>query len=249
MHMNATISPVVLVHQSIGALFLPPLCFIWLALLGVWFVSRGGIYLALLLCYALSTPYVAGQLTRPLEIWPAISASEASKVDAIVVLGGGRREAPEYGGLDVGSDDLQRLSYAAWLARQSGKPILVTGGPLQATSDAELMARALKRNFGVEARWIEPASSTTLENAQFSARILLPAGMKHIALVSHAWHLRRAVPFFQQQGFEVLPAPTGFFSSDFPLPLQFLPSGSGMQGCWTALREWVGIAYYRVLHE
>ncbi len=52
-----------------------------------------------------------------------------------MVLGGGRyRDAPEYGNDTVGEYTLVRLRYAAKLHRETGFPLLVTGGrPMEAT--------------------------------------------------------------------------------------------------------------------
>ena len=48
---------------------------------------------------------------------------------AIVVLGGGLYfDTPEYGGDTVGGSTLERLRYAATIARKTNLPVLVTGG-------------------------------------------------------------------------------------------------------------------------
>ncbi|TDR82024.1 YdcF family protein [Paludibacterium purpuratum] len=242
--MSAAFSPVVLVHQAVGAFLLPPMCFIWLALLGLWLNRRGPVLLALLLCYLLSTPQMAWWLTRPLEpVVPAVDALQS--VQAVVVLGGGKELAPEFGDEELKPDSLIRVRYAAWLARETGRPLLVTGGaPFGGEAEGDIMARTLARDYGVRVRWVERASNTTEENAIYSAPLLRAAGVKRIALVSNAWHLRRATLLFKRQGFEVLPAPTGSFSDARDLELRaWLPSGLSMQQCWTALREWLGLLW------
>ena len=45
----------------------------------------------------------------------------------------------------------------------------------------------------------------TRENAEAARVLLAPLGIKRILLVTSAWHLARAVPAFQQVGFEVIP--------------------------------------------
>ncbi len=103
------------------------------------------------------------------------------------------------------------------------------------------MQQTLGRDYGLQARWLESASNTTDENAQQSARMLLPLGIKRIVLVSSAWHLHRAIPDFSAQGFEVSPAPTGFVRYEGPDWLLYLPRAQAMQQTSTAMREWLGL--------
>lgn len=249
-----TPSPEVLIHQLVGAFFLPPVLFFWLLPLG-WLARRRGHALlgrmlqfsSFLLIYLFSTPQVALWLNTPLEPVRPISAAELRAVDAIVVLGGGKRPAPEYGGETLTLDSLSRLRYGAWLARMSGKPLLVTGGaPLGGEPEADIMRRMLSSDYGLAPKWVEPASNTTLENAKLSAPLLHAAGVHRIALVSQAWHLRRAAGFFREQGFAVYAAPTGFIRYDGPHWTWWLPQGRAMQECHGALREIVGLMFYRM---
>lgn len=249
---TGSVSPEVLVHQVLGALFLPPLLFFWLAVLA-WLVRRRGhgwlsrllLWLAFIGIYLFSTPQMAMWLSGPLEPAHTIYPHELASVDAIVVLGGGKRPSPEYGGENLSLDSFSRLRYGAWLARLSRTPILLSGGaPLGGEPEADIMQRVLKTEFGLTARWVENRSNTTLENATRSAPLLRSAGVKRIALVSQAWHLRRAEGFFRSQGLGVIPAATGFIRYDGPAWLRWLPQGRAMQECHSAFREDIGLAYY-----
>ena len=103
------------------------------------------------------------------------------------------------------------------------------------------MKEAIEQDFGGQVRWVESVSRDTQENARLSAPLLKAAGISRIALVSHAWHLRRAIPLFEQQGFEVIPAPTAFSrSSGHPLAL-FLPGAQALGNSSMALHEWLGL--------
>lgn len=247
-----TPSPEVLMHQLLGAFFLPPLLFFWLLPLA-WLAYRRGktqlgrmfLALCLLLIYLFSTPRTAIWLSRPLEPKGAISADELARVDAIVVLGGGKRPAPEYGGESLSYDSYARVRYGAWLAKQTHKPLLLTGGaPLGGEAEAVIMARVLQGEFGITPRWVESASNTTLENARLSVPMLHAAGVHSIALVTQAWHMRRAERFFHAEGLTVYPAATGFNRYEGPVWTMWLPQGRAMQECHSALREDVGIAFY-----
>ncbi|WP_029770703.1 YdcF family protein [Pseudogulbenkiania sp. MAI-1] len=249
--MNATLGPGVLVHQLLGAFLLPPLNVILLLLLGLWLRRRhrfaGGLLLtlSLVLLYALATPRMAMWLSGSLERFPVVSPAEVRATGAIVVLGGGKKPAPEYGRNEPSADTLMRLRYAAHLARRSGRPLLVSGGaPLGGEPEGVVMARTLAEDYGVPPRWVEQGSDTTLDNARLSAQLLRADGVRSITLVSQGWHLSRAVPMFEQQGLTVLPAPTGFVRYDGSGPIWYLPSGRAMQETHAALREWVGRLYY-----
>lgn len=254
--MTVTMSPQVLSHLLLGSLLLPPLNLLLMMLFGLGLRRRwprlGGLLLALGMAglYALSTPMLAMWLNRGLEVYPALDAGQLARVDAIVVLSGGKKPAPEYGGMEPGADSLARLRYGARLARESGKPLLLSGGaPQGGEAEAAVMARVLRQDYGLSPRWVETRSDTTLENARYAAAMLRADGVERIALVSQGWHLRRALPMFQRQGLEVSAAPTGFIRYDGGGIAWYLPSGRAMQESHSALREWLGILFYRLKGE
>ena len=251
--MTATISPEVLVHQLFGAFLLPPLLFILPVLLGLLLRRRAPaiatslVCLGLLLAYLLSIPRTAMWLNGGLERYPVASMAQLQQQQAIVVLGGGKKPAPEYDRNEPSADTQTRLRYAAFLARHTHLPLLVTGGsPYGGAPEGEVMARTLQQDYGLSVRWVEMQSITTLENARYSALMLKQAGISRIVLVSQGWHLRRALPFFQAQGLHVLPAPSGFVRYDGAGLAWYLPTGRAMQECHSALREWLGIFFYSV---
>lgn len=207
------------------------------------------ILLATLALYGLSTPWVSGLLLKSLEISSPVHPTEIKSADAIVVLGGGRRFAEaEYGGDTLNSISLERLRYAAYLHRTSGLPILASGGVATCDTLAEsrIMQQILQAEYGLSAKWIEDTSSTTWENAQFSAPILKQAGVHRIVLVTHAWHLRRAAPLFESQGFVVIPAGIQFSGAHVDSILDLLPTSNGLRDSSFALHEWLGILWYNL---
>lgn len=188
-------SLMVLWHRLLGAALLPPVLNLLPIVAGAMLVRRwqhaGRVLLALgvALTYMLSIPQTAIWLAQGVERYPPIRPADLAAADAIVVLGGGKRPAPEFGGNAPSSDTLARLRYAAYLARQSGKPVLVTGGsPLGGEPEGKVMASALHDDYGIRARWVEDRSDTTLDNARLSAEMLKAAGATRIALVSQGWH-------------------------------------------------------------
>jgi len=237
-----------LLKKFVASIILPPFGLILLALAGLWLSRRhpktGRVIavLSLLTLLALSMPIVSGTLMRSLEQHAPISPKSLSRAQAIVVLGGGSyRNAPEYGQDTVGIVSLERARYGVHLQRQTGLPILVTGGaPFGGQPEAELMDSTIRDEFGGRVRWVENASRDTAENALLSAPLLREAGLSRIALVSNVWHLPRAVAHFEQAGLEVLPAPLGFNVAQEVSLSDFLPHAGALAGSSRALQEWLG---------
>jgi uncharacterized SAM-binding protein YcdF (DUF218 family) len=242
-----------LLKKILAALILPPAGPILLALFGLWLLraksrrwQHGGAALATLSLFGLlvlSLPVVGNALMAPLEPHPPIAPEQLRRVQAIVILGGGSYfAAPEYGGDTVSHYTLERLRYGARLGRESSLPVLVTGGaPFGGRAEAESMREALERDFGIKVRWVETASRDTAENARLSAPLLKAAGVTRIALVSHGWHLPRAIELFEKQGIEVTPAPTAFSTGSPSLLEDLLPGG--LVTSRLALREYLGRLY------
>lgn len=243
-----------LLKKILSALAVPPFSLILLALAGL-FLSRrhprSGRWLAGLALSGMllmSIPAVSILLMQSLDLPPPISTDQLRRAQAIVILGGGiDDDAPEYGNDTVGGATLQRLRYGAWLQKASGLPILVTGGaPFGSRPEADAMKETLEREFGAKVRWTETHSRDTAENANLSAAVLWPAKVTRIALVSHAWHLPRAVPLFERQGLEVVAAPTAYDTWPRSYAERILPSTEALHRSSTALREWIGIAVQRL---
>ena len=176
--------------------------------------------------WLMSLPVMVQWSASVLETEPPLAREEwaalAKRADAIVVLGSGReRGDPAWGADQPTGVGLERERYAARLAKASGLPVLTSGGLHYGTppSEAELMAVSMQDDFGVTVRWKEERSRTTWENAQMSAEILLPAGIKRVVVVTQAWHMPRSVWSFEQAGFTVVPGPVGFLGVDNARPL------------------------------
>lgn len=154
------------------------------------------------------------------------------EAEAIVVLGSGRHmNAPEWGGETASAGTLERVRYAAKLHRETGLPILVSGGKPGDTgmrSEAEHMRGILEDEFGVPVKWIEDASQDTQQNGRFSARILRDSGVGRILLVTHGGHMQRAQAMFEQEGMAVVPMITGFRQPEHINRYGLTPSFYGM---------------------
>jgi uncharacterized SAM-binding protein YcdF (DUF218 family) len=236
------------------ALVLPPAGPLLLAAIGLVIArrhprrGRAVATLGIGLLWLLATPVIAFLLLRSLAVDPPLDVEQARTAQAIVVLGGGTRSnALEYGGDTVGRLTLERVRYGAWVAKRTGLPVLVAGGVTDdGEAEATLMAQVLAAEFGVPVRWIEPESMNTHENAARSTAILRRDGIDRIVLVAHGFDMPRARAEFAAQGMAVVPAPTGIPSDEPDAFLDWLPSMAGLQGSYYALYEWLGLAMLRI---
>lgn len=241
-------------NNLVGAWLMPPGLILLLLLAGLWLqgrkprLGRACLIAAVLTLYLLATPLVSKYLLQSWESPPATSATFAP-AQAIVVLGGGQyRNAPEYGTDTVAAATLVRLRYAAYLHRRNGLPVLVSGGSPGggAISEARAMRETLQQEFGVPVRWVEERSANTLENARLSRDLLQAENIKHILLVTQAWHMPRSKLAFEQAGFQVIPAPTGHATHKQQLLLDMLPTADGLAGSARFIREVFGMLWYRL---
>ncbi len=234
-------------------LILPPMNLVLLAAAGLvtarfrprfgWMIGAVSMVGLLLLSFhAVSHPILAA-LERDLPTTPRLDAPPT----AIVVLSGDALRSPSVnGGVLVGHLTLQRLRTAAALQRQTGLPILVSGGAIadSKTSFAKIMSDSLNEDFRVPVRWLEEKSRNTWENAQFSAELLKSEGITSVYVVTHAWHMRRSLFAFSHTGLTVTAAPTPLLSVLGPTPSDFIPSVSSWQAAYFAFHEWVGGLWY-----
>ncbi|MCU0805347.1 MAG: YdcF family protein [Burkholderiales bacterium] len=235
-------------RKAATALMLPPVGPLLLSVVGLLLSRRAprlGRTLAwtgVLALLALSFHPVADALLVAASHTAPLDAKEAAKAQAIVIISGGvRRDAPEYGGDTVGRLSLERVRYGAKVAKETGLPVLVTGGVVhEGRPEAELMKEALEREFAVPVRWTEIESRNTRENAQRSAAMLRAAGVTRIVLVAHAFDIPRARGEFEAAGLAVVPAPTLIPDLRFEWPRSLVPGMSALLGSYYALYELLG---------
>ncbi|MBO5516318.1 MAG: YdcF family protein, partial [Schwartzia sp.] len=163
----------------------------------------------------------------------------------IVLLGGGATKGtPDMdgaGGLSEGS--ATRLLAAARLYHKLHIPILFTGGRVLADgpSEAETARRDLL-GLGVpdEAIILEPESRTTGENAKFTAEVLKTRGFAQPILVTSAFHMKRSVLNFENNGVAVQPFPVGYRVDAKPRELHYIwfgPEAYALDNTVCVMRE------------
>ncbi len=248
-----------LLTHAIASLLLPPASLVLLALAG-WRLSKHWrktgqaiVWLAAVMLLAMSTQAGSRWLAGPLEARSLpLKDPRESGAQAIVILGGGRTfDAPEDAGREQPSAaTLMRMRHGARLQRQTGLPVLVSGGAPDGAgeSEAAVMARSMNEDFSLDVRWLEQSSNNTEENAREAAQLLGPLHIRRILLVSDAMHLPRAALAFAAAGFEVVPAPTAFRSRRAAGIASFIPNARELENSSYAVHEWTGLLWYRIRH-
>jgi uncharacterized SAM-binding protein YcdF (DUF218 family) len=216
---------------------------LWLALGGVWLGATGAV--ASLLTRALLDPPPALTEARIAEL-------KRAPRTAIVVLGGGRRSpAPEYGVATLKTPGLERLRYGLWLSRRTGLPVAFSGGLAPGSepgpTEAEIAAHIAEQEFDRPLRWTENRSRDTRENAIRTVALLAPQGIERIVLVTHAYHLRRALRNFDRAvaaagvDLRVVAAPAEALGPLELTLLDWVPSAAGFERVRLTLHESLGL--------
>jgi uncharacterized SAM-binding protein YcdF (DUF218 family) len=243
------------IRGVIKALVLPPTGLLLVSLAGLALrrrLPRAGASMAwtgVAVLLLLSVPAVAVLLVRGLDVSPPFDPARATDAQAIVILGGGiRRGAPDYGGDTLAELTLERVRYGARVERLTHLPVLVSGGSVHRgdAPEAALMRQALEREFGVSVRWTEDRSRNTHENALYSAAILRGAGIHRVVLVAHSFDMPRARAEFAAAGIETDPAPTGIPSGSPVEWTDFVPSMMGFRESYFAVYEIVANLVLRI---
>ena len=249
---GGTVIPAMFLHQLAILLFVPPINLAVLALAGWLFRGRRGgravtgISLALLLLLGL--PVVSQRLLLSLEHGLPRGGPGAQ---AIVVLGADVAFGLTRDGEAIaqpGALSLERLQAGAALARRTGLPLLISGGSVDAEKVpvAAVMAASLRADFAVQPTWVETASVDTWQNAQDSAAILRAAGIRRVLLVTHAWHMRRALLAFAATGITADPAPVRWDRPQRWEANLLLPHATAWLVSYYACHEWIGCLWYRL---
>jgi uncharacterized SAM-binding protein YcdF (DUF218 family) len=247
--MGATASQI---GRALIELLLPPGFVVLLLACGLLLLGRRPrlarvlLWAGMIALWALATPLVSDRLTRLTGSFEAFEPDRAVGAQAIVVLAGERKFAAEYEGPTVGELTLERLRLAVRIARQSGLPLMLSGGRFDvrdASSMAELMQGVVQDEFGLPVRWLERESRNTHENALRCAPILRAAGVRTVVLVTHYSHMNRAAREFTNAGMRVIPAPVDVPEFRYrDVASAVWPSARALRDSGLALHELIGLA-------
>jgi len=242
-----------LIKKIVGAFVLPP-GFLVVVLAGLAFYFRKRARGAALVCAALAalvwvgtTKIFCNVLLGPLE--RSYSTPAKPQGDVIVLLCGGFRGGgkPYSASERLAPGTLERAAAAFKLQRDTGLPILVSGGaPFSEAPEAEAAAAFLKELGVPENKLIkEENSRDTRENARYSLKICGEKGYKRIILLTSAYHMPRSVLLFQKAGAaELVPFPVARRSGGPRFLNDYLP-GSGPDARLAA-NEYLGLLFYKL---
>jgi uncharacterized SAM-binding protein YcdF (DUF218 family) len=239
--------------RALEALFLPPSGLITLGIIGLLFgFTKSGrqlLGISMLLLYLMSTSYVSAWMnSRLTHQYPAVDPAQLKSDDspqALVVLGGGYYgESVEYGNTAIGPFFAERIRYAAWLAKQSELPVIVSSGK----SDAPAAVRILKEEYGVENVTHESKSWTTDDNASNLRQLLKEQEVGKIGVITHAWHMPRAMWSLESYEIDATALPMGLLHkmpalSDYN---SWLPSMASLVRSRNVMHEFFGLLWYQM---
>jgi len=206
------------------------------------------------LLYGMCIDPVSNALIQPLEsMYAPLVDTKNIDAQAIVVLSGGVRD-PKVPGLFAEPDDysLERLVYGVALYRKLRIPLLLVGGSGDPGRPELLEAEAMARtatSIGVPSKdiIIESSPRNTLEGAKAVKRLLKKSS---IILVTSAAHMKRSVAMFKKQGFDIVPAPTGYRTDRRPLTgYSFIPRVENLASSSLALSEYLSYRWYSLRRD
>lgn len=194
-------------------------------------------------------------LLQPLEDRFARPDEVPESVDGIIVLGGGleSRVNTARGGHELSASG-DRFVEAAILARRFPRArVVVSGGSGSILAGEEAEADSIARlltSLGVERERLilEDRSRDTWENAVYSHELAEPLEGETWLLVTSAFHMPRAVGIFRKVGFPVVPWPADYMTTGTEAPgLGGANVVDALDRTTIAVREWVGLAAYRLV--
>ncbi|MBU4254917.1 MAG: YdcF family protein [Acidobacteria bacterium] len=245
--------------KILQALFLPhTLIFILLvvSLILIFRKKRLGrllLLLTIVFFYAVSIRPVADGLMGGLERSQTIVRAIPAGVNTVVVLSGGlRNEGADLPASSLlGSSSLSRLLEGIRLLRQmdAGRLIL-SGGEwrgrrLQRASAAVMREMAVELGISVNRIILEDRSRDTHEQA---AALKSYLGEDPFFLVTSAFHMKRSLHLFMENGMSPLPAPADFRGRQekrYDL-FDWLPAPHSLYDALLAVKEYGGLLFYRV---
>lgn len=245
----------------VAALLLPPVPLLLLVLAGARLMFRRRLLAWLMVLLAVAGLWFSctTALSMALQTWllrppPALTEAQINELKkaprtAIVILGGGRKlRAPEYALSTLNERGMERLRFGIWLSRETGLPMLFSGGVGHGadggTSEAEIAARIADREFGRPLKWTETESRDTRENALRSVPMLQAQGIEQVVLVTHGYHMPRSLRNFERADptgkLRLVPAPVGLPPGGRMRVGDWLPSAQGFDGNRLVWHEWFG---------
>ena len=216
------------------------------------FKRRIFVFLAFLVLVISSNPIVGNYLMKKLEYpYKPISINSINEADAVVVLSGMLHQVGDknyntyefsdpdrfFGGLDL-------------IKKNKSNKIIFTAGQLPWTDNWEPEGIILKKkaiSLGIsQAKILVTENVKNTYEESIAVTKLIPNNSS-IILVTSAFHMHRSKYLFKKQGFDIIPYPVDFKTSNAKTSIMnFLPSVSSLQKVSLFIRENMGRLYYKL---
>ena len=233
------------------ALALPPTSLLVFILIGALLIrskpklAKRIIFFSVTTFWLLSTNAFSAWLhNQIIPEYPLVTSKDLKEksVQAIVVLGGGVVVGLPGGDEQMSRTSLERLRLGAQLARQSGLPLVFSGGSGWGANDAsvaeaDVAEKVLMDAFDIKLNYKESSSRDTQENAGNTWALLSKQGIQRVALVTHSTHMPRSSAEFKKLGFEVTVAAIGQPTAGSEAVLRRMPGASNLEVSQSLLRD------------
>jgi uncharacterized SAM-binding protein YcdF (DUF218 family) len=232
-------------------LALPPASLLFIIVIGALFIdskpklAKRAILLAVTALWLISTSFFSVLLhNQVIADFPLVTANDLNErsVQAIVVLGGGIVTDLPSGDRQMSKTSLERLRLGAQLARQTGLPLVFSGGAGWGSgnarvAEADVADKVLHEAFGTTLKFKESYSRDTQENAANTWDLLYRQEIHRIALVTHSYHMPRASAEFRSVGFDVIEAAMGQPTDSTSAILSLMPNVTSSEVSHNVFRE------------
>ncbi len=234
--------------KIVQSFLLPPGIFILLII--IFRKNKKILILISILIGLLSSNFIAYKFLEPLEDNYRQKSNE--KFDLVVVLGGGYiYNSPNLG---LSSSSFKRLIYALEIAKEQNIPIIFDGYKYEANLTKEVVLNLskkfnmpipilkgkYKKEFGI---YLQNNALTTIDNAKNVKKFIEKNNITNLklALVTSAFHMKRALYEFNRVGLKPTPMATDFKINYDDRFLYYLPSSAGLNLTTIALHEYLGL--------
>jgi len=236
-----------LISKLFTYFFLPPGIFILALLMASLSTKKYRVFFISLtiLFYLFSTKFIANILLSPLE---NIEYKD-SNASAVVVLAGGANSSAI---LQAYPGAFKREFYGFYLAKEKDIPLIFTGGGVKKAKEVN----SAKNDFAFMQKlsnskptiYYESKSLNTKQNAIFTAKLFKRLKLsKNIYLVTSAYHMKRAIIYFKNAGFNIKPKPVDFRVEKEYNFYDFLPNMNSFKNSYLAIHEYIGILLAKIL--
>jgi uncharacterized SAM-binding protein YcdF (DUF218 family) len=197
---------------------------------------------------------MANWLILPLEMRFPVPDLAGKRIDGVIVLGGAVQERQTLAhGILAMNDAGERIVAMADLARRYPQAKVIFAGGAGSYShapkpEAEVVREQLA-TLGLPAGriLIESLSVNTHENAVMAKAVAKPQPGETWLLVTSAWHMPRSVGIFRKADWPVTAYPTDFRTAGWQdAGRGFTTVSDGLRRAEVAMREWLGLAIYRL---